>query len=144
MAQAARFGLLPEGAWENGPNGLGESMSGEILMKYAVLFAFFSAAVAMGQDRAEPGRPKHIVGGEDTMTGEFPFVAKIIYGGYQVGCTGSLITPDKVLTAGHCVSGFRNLSVLTAGHCVSGFRNLCSRQATACRAIAMDMGSRGV
>ena len=48
-------------------------------MKYAVLFVFFSAAVAVGQDRAESGRPKHIVGGEDAMAGEFPFVAKIIY-----------------------------------------------------------------
>ena len=38
-------------------------------------------------------------------------VAKIIYSGSQVGCTGSLIAPDKVLTAGHCVSGYSNLSV---------------------------------
>ena len=75
-------------------------------MKCAVLVAFFSAAIAVGQDRAEPGHPKHIVGGEDTMAGEFPFVAKIIYGGYRVGCTGSLITPDKVLTAGHCVDRY--------------------------------------
>ena len=38
-------------------------------MKYVVLFVFFSAAIAGGQDRAEPGHPKHIVGGEDTMAG---------------------------------------------------------------------------
>ena len=77
---------------------------GRKTMKYVVLCAFFSAAIAVGQDRAEPGRPKHIVGGEDTMTGEFPFVGKILYyRGEYVGCTGSLIAPDKVLTAGHCV-----------------------------------------
>ena len=82
-------------------------------IKYAALCAFFLTAVAMGQDRAEPGRPKHIVGGEAAMAGEFPFVAKIIYRGSQVGCTGSLIAPDKVLTAGHCVDRYRvkNLSV---------------------------------
>ena len=86
-------------------------MSGGMLMKCALLFSLFSAAVAVGQDRDEPGRPKHIIGGEDTMAGEFPFVAKIIYSGYQVGCTGTLIAPDRVLTAGHCVSGYSNLSV---------------------------------
>ena len=47
---------------------------------------------------------------------EFPFVAKIIYDGNQVGGTGSLIAPNKVLTAGHCVSGHSNISV--------GFGNL--------------------
>ena len=38
-------------------------------------------------------------------------MAKIIYDGSHVGCTGSLIAPDKVLTAGHCVSGYSSLSV---------------------------------
>ena len=35
MAPAARFGLA-QGAWENGPNGLGGSMSGEITAILAV------------------------------------------------------------------------------------------------------------
>ena len=83
----------------------------EKTMKYAVLFVFFSAAFAMGQDRIGQIPPKHIVGGEDAISDEFPFVAKIIYSGNQVGCTGSLIAPDKVLTAGHCVSGYSNISV---------------------------------
>ena len=39
-------------------------MSGEILMKYAVLFAFFSAAVAVGQSQISQVPPKYIVGGE--------------------------------------------------------------------------------
>ena len=86
---------------------------GRKTMKYVVLCAFFSAAIAVGQDRAEPGYPQ-IVGGEDTMTGEFPFVAKIIFNGSHVGCTGSLIAPDKVLTAGHCVDRYR-LTRLSVG-----------------------------
>ena len=75
-------------------------------MKYAVLLVLF-CAVAAAQDRASPGRPKHIVGGEDVTPNEFPFVAKILYyGGTYTGCTGSLIAPDKVLTAGHCLDGW--------------------------------------
>ena len=54
---------------------------------------------------------RSIVGGEEALLGELPFVAKILYGGSRVGCTGSLIAPDKVLTAGHCVSGYNGLSV---------------------------------
>ena len=38
MAPAARFGLA-QGAWENGPNGLGETMSGEIIAILAVAVA---------------------------------------------------------------------------------------------------------
>ena len=52
------------------------------------------------------GQPKHIVGGSDVTSDEFSFVAKIIYRGSQVGCTGSLISPNKVLTAAHCVGGY--------------------------------------
>ena len=64
-------------------------------------------ATALGQERVDP----QIVGGDAASTDEFPFVAKIIYSGSQVGCTGSLIAPDKVLTAGHCVARYDRLSV---------------------------------
>ena len=78
-----------------------------MLMKCAVLFSLFSAAVAVGQ-------VAKIVGGEDAGTDEFPFVAKIIYGGSQVGCTGSLIAENKVLTAAHCLDNYTAASISVA------------------------------
>ena len=82
-------------------------------MKYIVLCALISTGLAAEQDPIDPDRPPHIVGGEDVTDGEFPFVAKIIYYGRRVGCTGSLIASDKVLTAKHCVNNYslRALSV---------------------------------
>jgi trypsin len=43
-----------------------------------------------------------VVGGHDASSGEYPAVAKITYGAFQ--CTGTLIDPSTVLTAGHCSS----------------------------------------
>ena len=43
-----------------------------------------------------------IVGGSDASPGEYPAVAEISYGAFF--CTGTLIAPDTVLTAGHCSS----------------------------------------
>jgi secreted trypsin-like serine protease len=43
-----------------------------------------------------------IVGGDDAEPGEYPAVARITYGAFL--CTGTLIAPDTVLTAGHCSS----------------------------------------
>lgn len=43
-----------------------------------------------------------IVGGTDAAPGEFPSVAEITFGAF--GCTGTLIAPNKVLSAGHCGS----------------------------------------
>ena len=82
-----------------------------LIHRSILLRALLLPTFAMGQDQIGQIPPKHIVGGEDAISGEFPFVAKIIYSGNQVGCTGTLIAPDKVLTAGHCVSGYSDISV---------------------------------
>ena len=43
-----------------------------------------------------------VVGGNDASPGEYPAVAEITFGPFL--CTGTLITPDWVLSAGHCGS----------------------------------------
>jgi len=48
-----------------------------------------------------------IVGGSDAAPGEFPSVAEIQFGASGIayfGCTGTLIDPTHVLSAGHCSS----------------------------------------
>ena len=49
-----------------------------------------------------------IVGGSNASAGEYPAVAQINFG-FIFQCTGTLISPDTVLTAGHCSS-------VTGGH----------------------------
>src|SRR5687768_9797921 len=48
--------------------------------------------------------PAHaIVGGSDVPAGQHKNVAEIVLG-MVAGCTGTLIAPDWVMTAGHCGS----------------------------------------
>ncbi len=48
-----------------------------------------------------------VIGGEPTSPGEYPGVGALMYdfgdGQPQFGCTGTLIAPTVVLTAGHCL-----------------------------------------
>src|SRR3954462_4994280 len=44
-----------------------------------------------------------IVGGHDVPAGKYPYVASITID-FAFGCTGTLVTPTVVLTAGHCSS----------------------------------------
>ena len=65
--------------------------------RLSLMFALMCALLAV---TASPSAA--IVGGNDAEPGEYPAVAKITYQVFQ--CTGTLIAPNTVLTAGHCSS----------------------------------------
>jgi secreted trypsin-like serine protease len=44
-----------------------------------------------------------VVGGEPAAPGAWPDAVAILYDGVP-GCTGTLVAPDLVLTAGHCAA----------------------------------------
>jgi secreted trypsin-like serine protease len=67
------------------------------LKKLTLALASASASLALV---AAPSQA--VVGGSDAAAGEFPSVAEITFGAF--GCTGTLIAPNWVLTAGHCGS----------------------------------------
>jgi endonuclease G len=46
--------------------------------------------------------PWRVVGGAPVDEGGWPDVAGIVFRSGSVGCTGTLVAPDAVLTAGHC------------------------------------------
>ena len=61
------------------------------------------AALAAGASFGTAAAPSQaIVGGSDASPGEWPAVAAVSYGLFS--CTGTLIAPNVVLTAGHCSS----------------------------------------
>jgi secreted trypsin-like serine protease len=70
-------------------------------MRGSALAAVTAALVALlpgvAAATAEPG-PTEIVGGSAAAEDAYPWVVRL-----SVGCGGSLIAPDLVLTAGHCV-----------------------------------------
>ena len=61
---------------------------------------FLSTPMARGGGR--------IVGGEEATPGEFPHQIMLLRGGVggSLMCGGSLVAPDRVITAGHCCDGW--------------------------------------
>ncbi|RJQ82948.1 serine protease [Pseudonocardiaceae bacterium YIM PH 21723] len=57
--------------------------------------------------------PKPIVGGEKADIKQYPWIVQLTSGGYQT-CGGTLVKPNKVLTAAHCAAG-RGPDAVVAG-----------------------------
>jgi secreted trypsin-like serine protease len=70
------------------------------VLMFAVAVA--SAAAATGTGAAAPPARAAVVGGQDAAAGAYPWMVAL-----STGCGGSLIAPDRVLTAGHCVEDAR-------------------------------------
>jgi secreted trypsin-like serine protease len=64
-----------------------------------VLAVSVTAAALLGAVTAPASA---VVGGQNASPGEYPAVAEITFGPFL--CTGTLVTPDWVLSAGHCGS----------------------------------------
>ncbi|MEO3977184.1 serine protease [Streptomyces sp. CAU 1734] len=70
--------------------------------------AVLLAAVSL-QPTSAFAAPPPVVGGVRAAQGEFPFMVRL-----SMGCGGSLLTQQIVLTAAHCVSGSGNNTSITA------------------------------
>jgi trypsin len=68
-----------------------------LMRKLSLVFAIAAALIALA---APPSGA--VVGGQDAAPNEYPAVARITFGPFL--CTGTLIAPDTVLSAGHCSS----------------------------------------
>ena len=67
--------------------------------------ACVAAAGAAHGDPAQTGGPVDVIGGTNAMAGKWPDVAAILFpvgGGEQPRCSGTLVAPTVVVTAGHC------------------------------------------
>ena len=67
---------------------------------------------AAGSASAGPSAGKSVIGGGDSNIGEFPYLVAILKDG-KFHCTGSVLSDDRVLTAGHCVADPTQLTVVT-------------------------------
>jgi secreted trypsin-like serine protease len=69
------------------------------------------AAIASGVANASPRAGKSVIGGTPATVQAWPFIAAVLTP--DTLCTGTVIAPTKVLTAGHCVGNPLTMTVRT-------------------------------
>jgi endonuclease G len=63
----------------------------------AIAFLLALSAPALADTGSAP-----VIGGDDAPAGKWPDIAGMLFGGNSLDCSGVLIAPELVLTAGHC------------------------------------------
>src|SRR3954471_22340613 len=69
---------------------------------FSTIAAAEDAAPNPSTENVDRGRNEAIVGGSDVADGQWPDTVAVL--GTDGSCTGTLIAPDVVLTAGHCAN----------------------------------------
>ena len=89
-------------------------------MSLAALLLLVPSAMAEGTSDGGDSESSWVVGGAQAPQGKWPDTAAIVFGGNQVGCTGTLIAPDVVITAGHCIGGIAGVLLDTNDYTSGG------------------------
>ncbi|GJQ77601.1 hypothetical protein Trydic_g8801 [Trypoxylus dichotomus] len=81
------------------------------MFKFAALLLFAAAVSAVSGSQVDPrvdvNGDWRIVGGSNAPAGEYPFMISLRSSGNAHFCGGTLLNSLNVLTAAHCIVGFR-------------------------------------
>src|SRR5690606_25016939 len=92
----------------------------------ALALASLTGASAAYAASGEAGATPLVVGGQDADIADHPFAVALVTPDGQQFCGGSLVAPDKVLTAAHCTDGSQPSDI----NVVSGRTEMSSSEGT--------------
>ncbi|XP_034101154.2 transmembrane protease serine 9-like [Drosophila albomicans] len=113
-------------------------------MKQFVALLVLAVASASANTIAWPGFPEgRIINGQEATSGEAPFIVSLQSTSGSHYCAGSLIQPDLVLTAAHCMT-YTNFQVVAGAHSRTDKTTTQIRQASSSRQVIHEKYGGGV